>query len=224
MKRVISSVFIIFTAAIISNISAQQVAPPGAGDKDLRDDNIRMRSVDIERTKRDAEKPTSNSNSSSTNAPTAVIKSDIDTKYPQIKEDFEGLQNNQAAIVKAYTTGEKIDYDQIKISAAALNENAKRLDGNLFAPKVEFKTVESELKKVESKENETKAKSIKNLIVDLDTAIGNFVSSTMFQNLRVVEPEVAGNTQADLAKVMEISEMLSVEAGKIKLNEKSKQQ
>lgn len=215
MKKIILQFLIIFALAICSNISAQ-VAPAVTGDKDLRDENIRMRSIDLERAKRDAAKsPTDTTNTTSTAVPAAVIKSDIDTKYPQIKEDFEGIQTDQSAIIKAYTTGEKIDYMQIKTAAADIGIRAKRLDGNLFAPKVEVEKKAEQSKEV-SKEKEEKTKSVRDLIVELDNAVGNFVASAMFQNLRVVEPEVAGKTQADLAKIVEISELLSKETGKMK--------
>ncbi|MEO6589232.1 MAG: hypothetical protein ABIP06_07980 [Pyrinomonadaceae bacterium] len=210
MKKTILQFLIVLTLAICNSISAQVQPSAVTGDKDLRDENIRMRSIDLERAKRDAEKPSTNTASATlTAAPAAVIKSDIETKYPQIKEDFEGIQINQAVIIKAYTTGEKIDYMQIKTSAADINSRAKRLDENLFAPKVEVEEKEEQLK-------ETKTKSIRQLIVELDNAIGNLVSSPMFQNLRVTEPESAGKTQANLAKIIEISEFLLKETGKMK--------
>lgn len=216
MKKIILQFLIILALAISTSISAQ-VQPAVTGDKNLRDENIRMRSIDLERAKQDAEKPSTNtSNTTLTTVPAAVIKSDIETKYPQIKEDFEGIQSNQAAIIKAYITGEKIDYIQIKTSAADITDRAKRLDGNLFAPKIEVEKKEEVSKEAQSKEKETKTKSIRDLIVELDNAVGNFVSGTMFQNLRVIEPEAAGKTQAALAKIIEISELLSKETGKMK--------
>lgn len=206
MKKGVLVFFIIFAAAIFSNIFAQQETPAGAGDKSLRDDNIRMRSIDLERTKKDADKLNAASNSSTA----ATMNSELDKKYPEIKEDFEGIQNNQAAIVKAYTTGDKIDYSQIKMSAEALNKNAERLNSNLFEPRTEEK-------KKESKEmKEEKTKGVKDLIVDLDNAIGSFVSSPMFQNLRVVDPEVAGKARIDLEKIAEISDLLAKQADKMK--------
>ncbi len=194
MKKIILSTFVIFAASVFSNVSAQ-VAPPGAGDTDLRDDNVRMRSNELERIKRDSDKTTSAS----------PINSEIDTKYPEIKEDFEGIQMAQAAIIKSYSTGENIDYKQIKTSAEEIGKNAKRLDSNLFSAKLEKKADKNKAEK-----------SVRDLIVDLDNAIGDFVLSTMFQNLRVVDPEIAQKTQLDLANIMELSNKLSKEAGKMK--------
>lgn len=198
MRKFILPVFVIFAASVFSNVLAQ-VTPAGAGDTDLRDNNVRLRSNELERIKRDANKTDSAS----------PINSEIDTKYPEIKEDFEGIQMAQAAIIKSYSTGENVDYKQIKTSAEEISKNAKRLNSNLFSAKLE--------KKEDKDKDKNKAeKSVRDLIVDLDNAIGDFVSSTMFQNLRDVDPEVAKKAQLDLANVMEISNKLSKEAGKMK--------
>ena len=125
---------LIFAASIFSNIYAQ-VTPPGAGDKDLRDNGIRMRSVEIERIKREANKG---------GAQDSLINVEIESKFKQIKEDFEGIQISQAAIVKAYTTGSKIDYALIETSAKGVNKSAKRLDRSIFVEEIEIKDSKKE--------------------------------------------------------------------------------
>lgn len=199
MKKLILSVLVLFALAVFSNINAQET-PPGAGDSDLRDNDIRLRSNELERIRRDAHK---SDNSAS------LMNSEIDAKYPQIKEDFEGMQITQAAIIKAYTTGEKPDYKTIEASAQELKAKAKRLESNLFSSKMETDDKDSA-------DKEKKTKSVRNLIVELDNAIGQFVSSTMFQNLRVVDPEVAKKAQSDLVLIMDLSDQLSKEADKMK--------
>lgn len=194
MKKSFLSILVMLVTSVFSSVYSQ-VTPPGAGDKDLRDNNIRMRSVEIERVKREAAKG---------NSPLfLVINSDIESKYPQIKEDFESIQISQAAIIKAYTTGEKIDYTIIESSAEVINRNAKRLDSNLFASRMEKK---------ENKSKQKEAINIKNLIVELDNAIGSFVSSKMFLDLKVIDPETAKKTRVDLASIMELADKLSKEA------------
>lgn len=196
MKKIILSCFLILAASVFSNVFAQ-VMPAGASDSDLRDNNIRMRSTELERVKRDADK----SNSSS------PMNSEIETKFPEINEDFEGIQMLQSSIVKAYSTGESIDYKQIKNSSEKIGKTAKRLDGNLFSEKLEKK---------DNKDKNKAEKSVKDLIVDLDNAIGAFVGSAMFKNLKVVDPEVAKKAQLDLANISEISNKLSKAAEKMK--------
>ena len=206
MKKFILPIFIILLTTAISDVKAQDApapAPPPVPDAPvLRDDSIRLRSVEMERARRDAAKRNSNPD-----AP--VVNSEIDKKYPEIKEDYEGLQLSQMAIVKAYTMSENVDYKAINASANKINKHAKRLNSNLFAE-------EKKKKKDKEKDEEKEIKSVRDLIVELDNAIGAVATSKMFQNLRVVDPEVAKKTQTDLMNVMRISSELSEAAGKMK--------
>ncbi len=198
MKKSLLSILLIFAASIFSNIYAQ-VTPPGAGDKDLRDNGIRMRSVEIERIKREANKG---------GAQASLINVEIESKFKQIKEDFEGIQISQAAIVKAYTTGSKIDYALIETSAKDVHKRAKRLDRSIFVEDIEIEG--------DKKGKEEKKITIRDMIVELDNMIGSFVSNQMFANLKVVDQTVAKGAKADLNKIIKLSEKLSQESGKMK--------
>ncbi len=207
MKKIIFTIFVIFLAASFSNIMAQGVptgvgTPAGATDKNLGDDGIKMRSVEIERIKKEAQ--------SAEAASFAPINKEVVTKFPQIKEDFEALQILEAAIIKAYTTGKTIDYGLIESSADGINKRAKRLDNNLFADTKKDKKVEDESKK------EGKTKTLRDLIVQLDTAIGEFVTSKIFSNNKIIEPEVAIKARIDLLNVTQLSEKVGLEAKKLK--------
>ncbi len=201
IKNIILSTFLVFFAGS-GSIYAQEPAdiPVAPAAPNLRDDDLRRRSIDMERTKRDAAK---------SDKEMPAVKSDIDAKFPEIKEDFEGMQIFQSAIVKAYTTGEKINYEAIATSADEINKHAARLNINLFAPAAKKKKDKPEDLKEEPE-------SVKNLIVKLDNAILAFSTSTMFKNLRTVEPEIAGKAQSDLAEIIKISAELSKEAKKMK--------
>lgn len=211
MKKVVLSVLFIFAASVFSNVLGQ-AAPPGAGtpagagDKNLGDDGIKARSVEMDRMKQEAQRVEA--------ASFAPVNKDIVAKFPQIKEDFEGIQIFQATIVTAYTTGKTIDYLLIGVSADGINKKAKRLDSNLFAPSSNKKgdkaKDDNEPQKLE------KTRTIRELIVDMDKAIGSFVSSPIFGNIKVIEPEVAMKTREDLIKILELSEKLSAEAKKQK--------
>lgn len=198
MKKLFLSVIVILAAAFFSNISAQ-TPPPVTGDKDLRDDNIRMRSTDLERTKRDAEK-----------IGKAPAEKTVKMNFEEIKKDFEQIQNLQTSIVNVYTTGEKIDYAKISEHSENMLKSAVRLNSNLFPPK----TDKNKKEKVNT-QTDTKPKGIKELIVDLDNAIGNFVASPMFQNLSVVDPAVSEKTRADLEQIIKLSDALFHESKKM---------
>jgi hypothetical protein len=200
MKKLILFGLLIVASAAFSNVFGQVGKPDVPDNANPQDNNIKMRSVELERVKREELRREA--------AKFAPINSKIEAKFPEIKEDFEGIQASQAAIVAAYTTGKTIDYAAIGTNADEINKKAKRLDSNLFP------SATTEDRKEEKKEE--KPKAIKDLIVELDNAIGSFVSSKIFANLKVIEPEVAIKTRADLLKIRELSEKLSEEAKKMK--------
>lgn len=214
MKKLFILIAFIFSTAFFSNVFAQQAAPPGAGDKDLSDKNVKTRSIDLERVDRDARKengekanPAKNSNA---DKPT---EDKLAAKYDEIKTDFEQVQMSQNAIIKAYQSGSAIDYTQISKSAQEINKSAMRLDLNLFPAPIAENTGEKE--EVKKEEPQKDLKSVRDLIVDLDNAIGNFALSPMFQNLRLIDPKMSIKAKIDLKKIIELSAMLDAEAQKM---------
>lgn len=220
MKKIIILTTTILATATFSTVYAQ-VTPAGAGDKDLRDTNVKGRSNELERIKRDAEK----SEKRNKNKPAQNSNGDqpVDTlaaKYDEIKTDFERIQQSQDFIINAYKSGEKIDYGQIDKFSLEINKSAIRLNSNLFPPVVEnsaAKKIESSnTKKEEKAKKQAKApKSVREIIVDLDNTIGSFVASSMFQNLRAVDPAVSEKTRFDLERIIELSGLLGAEAEKM---------
>jgi hypothetical protein len=189
----------------VANLFAQPPGaggPPGAGDKNLGDDQVKLRSVELERVKRDAQIIEA--------ASYAPINPKLVAQFAQIKEDYEAIQILEAAIIKAYTTGKTIDYATIETSADGIGKKALRLDENLFAA---TKKDRLEVKPDEKKE---KPLTVRDLIIGLDNAVGNFVSSPIFGKIKVVEPDVAIKTRDDLFNVLRLSEKLAAEARKLK--------
>lgn len=206
MKKTMVSVFCITVVFTVSNVSAQRETPAGAGDKTLGDNSIKMRSVEMERIKQEGHR--------SEAASFAPINKDISARFPQIKEDFEGIQISEATIINAFTTGKIIDYSLIETSANAINKKAKRLDSNLFAAGAE-KKIDLTLGD-KRKETVEKTKGIRELIIELDTTIGSFVSSKIFGNIKIIELESAIKTRSDLLNILRLSEKLSLEAKRLK--------
>ena len=136
--------------------------------------------------------------------------------YPEIKKDYEQIQTSQDAIVKTYQSGSKIDCAQISKSALEINGGAIRLRANLFpAPPPVSAGAKKETEEDEKAEKEAKpAKSVRDLIVELDNAVGSFAMSPMFQNLRVVDAKVSEKAKLDLEKIIELSASLDAEAKK----------
>ena len=202
MRKIIFSILLIGMTAVFSNLFAQRETPAGAGDTNLADNNIKMRSVELERIKREAVQAEA--------ASFAPINTKLSAKFPQIKEDFEGIQLLEDAIIKAYTTGKTINYNLIESAANGINTKAKRLDSNLFAD------TKKEKEDVTTKKDPEKVKPVRDLIVELDNTIGSFVKSKIFGNIKIIEPEVAIKTRTDLLNILQLSEKLSAEAKKMK--------
>lgn len=209
MKKTIVLIAIVFSTAIYSSICAQVTPPPGAGDKDLRDTDVKRRSVEMERVERDAKK------GGKTSAAKKAEEDKLAAKFAEIKTDYEQIQLSQDAVVKTYQGTGKIDYAQLSKYALEINNSAARLNSNLF-PVIENPDTKKELKKEENKEKESKpAKSVRDLIIELDNTIGSFATSPMFQNLREVDTKVSEKTKLDLEKIIELSGLLSAEAKKM---------
>lgn len=215
MKKINILMIVLFSTAVCSNICGQQAPPPGAGDKDLRDNNVKMRSVDLERTDRDAKKTSPTGNSPVTGKET---EDQLAARFDEIKTDFEQVQLSQDAVIKAYQSGSSIDYAQIGKSALEINKSAIRLNSNLFSA-INAEDAEAQKEKVSKLETKT-ARSVRDLIIDLDNSIGDFAASPMFKNLRLIDPKVSIKTKTDLQKIIELSALLGAEAKKMSKGEK----
>jgi hypothetical protein len=203
MKKFILLSLLTISAAVCA---AGQVTPPSVPDNaNIQDNSLKMRSVEMERIKREEVRAEA--------AKFAPLNSKLKDKFPEIKEDFEGVQVSQSAIVSAYTTGKTIDYAAIETNAETIIKKAKRLDANLFP---EATSQDTKAESNESKKKPEQPKTLRDLILELDDTIGSFVSSKIFANLQVIEPEEAIKTRADLLKIQKLSEKLSEEAKKMK--------
>jgi hypothetical protein len=159
---------------------------------EMRDSSsLKRRSIELERVKRDADKPFAKESDE-----------EVSIRFAKIKEDFENIQKLQAEIIKAYTTGKQINYQKISESAAELNKKAIRLEANLF----NIKAIVN--KKIDKK----KQPPVRDLIIELDKALGNFTDSPVFKSSKLIEQKDAEKSQQQLEKVIKLSEILSKEA------------
>src|SRR5687767_3228234 len=108
----------LFLVIVGTHAVAQPPAPPaGAGDKNLEDRNIKNRSIELERIKRDANKPEKGGQQ-----PEKMPEA----KFREIKEDFERIQLSQSDIITAYTKAKEIDFAKISSSADEINRRGTR--------------------------------------------------------------------------------------------------
>ena len=194
MKSTILGVFgvLVFTSSILA-----QISPTPVINNEIRDPtSMRMRSIELERVKKDANKVRLDEPSK-----------EQAIKFAEIKEDFENIQKLESEIVKIYESGTLINFNKISDLATELSKKAVKLDGNLFIPKSD--------KQDKSNDKDTiKTKSVRNLIIELDNEIGNFVLSPIFTNNKLVDSKISEKSQTQLEKIIKLGEILSIEAKK----------
>ncbi len=184
-------IVIVLPAAVI----AQEVSPIPEFEKQIRNGtSIRMRSVELERIKREANKVSREDESGN----------ERKIRFAAIKEDFESIQKLQDSIIKAYTRSKKINYSKIARSAQSISKNARRLDVNLFGSDDEVLPEENEFQKVQ----DFKPERVRDLIIDLDNALGKFVVSPIFKDLKTIDSKSSKTAQTDLKIIIDLSQSL----------------
>lgn len=181
----------IFTASIFA-----QISPTPVINNEIRDgSSIRRRSMELERVKREA-------------AQTFPQESNEEAtiRFAKVKDDYEHIQKLQAEIIKTYTNGKEINYSKISSSADEMNRKSIRLEANLF-----------NIKAVTNKNGDKKKSlSVRDLIIELDKVLGNFVNSPIFKSNNLIEQNDVEESQTQLEKIIKLSETLSQEAKKFK--------
>ena len=200
MKTTAILFFSLILAAGHSNVFGQ-IPPPGAGDKSLEDRNIKGRSLELERIRRDASKPDSK------NQPQVPA-----AKFQEIKEDFEQIQLSQTNIITAYTKVQVIDFAKISENAQEINKRGIRLKANLF-PTVGSKD-DKKPKDKKKPEEVSMSQDVKTLIIDLDNTLAAFTGNPMFTNPQVVNADSNTKALAELTKLIKLSSSLQQEANK----------
>ncbi|MBC7931495.1 MAG: hypothetical protein H7Z38_13105 [Rubrivivax sp.] len=195
IRRLLLAAVAVVAATSLSPALAQG-PPPGGPDKNMKGemDGVRERSGEIERVKRDAEKPDKKS------------EKPPDDKFPQIKEDFERIQIINSDVLQAVGTP---DYGRLSEAAEEVRKRAARLKSNLFAPESE--------KKSKGEVGEARDQpELKSLLSALDDALARFVGSPIFQNTKVVNPQDSAKARLDLDEVIKLSTRVVKEVDKMK--------
>lgn len=193
IKKLLSAIFLLcFPVVAAFAQSNPEQAVINARDQFFE---IKKRSIEIERIKRDASKK-----------PASV---DSSPNFPKIKDDFEQIQKLNDKIFQLIEVKALINHAAVLELVSEINERATRLRSNLFSD-------ESEEKKEKNKpQNTNGTEELKKLLNSLDKAINRFVHNPIFQNLKLVNLEESNKAQNDLESVIKISSVIK-EKGKIK--------
>jgi hypothetical protein len=196
VKKIVFLAIVLLTG-VPAWVSAQGPPPPTpVAEADLRDNTIKMRHIELERLKQGNGRVRPDG-----------FEKEKEIRFAETREHFESIQKLQDSIVKTYKTGKKIDYHRISRLASNIRKKSGWLDENLFGAKPEDA---SEPEPVENAEK----KGLRELIIELDAAIGTFVKSPMFRDSKTVDTKISQSAHVDLRLVMKLSRLLSLEAAK----------
>jgi hypothetical protein len=201
VKRAVSSIIAILF--LFLTVAAQNPSQLGDSNSDLRDDNIRLRSIELERIKREASKRPDGSDGTAARI-----------NFELVKKDFEKLQKKYSDIIETYNKfarGGKLDYDKLEKYSAEIVASGLRLDSNLFAPK-EDETPNNEMPEIEIEDQN----GVRELIVKLDEAVGRFIMNPIFHDNLTVDQESTKNAQTDLRLIIVVSQRLSTRSASLK--------
>ena len=178
-----------------------QTPPPVADNASPSDRSLKDRSIEMERIKREESK------SVVTGKPGEAL---AETKFNEIKEDFERIQVAQREIVSAYQKTEKIDYKLIAASAEQIGKRGTRLSLNLFPDTQRKEDKKKDKKKISEPAREPRVvpSDIRTLIAEMDNTLALFVANAMFSNSRVVNAADHAKAKADLEHIIGMSAKL----------------
>ncbi|MGI8555138.1 MAG: hypothetical protein ACR2LT_02125 [Pyrinomonadaceae bacterium] len=196
MRNIILIIALIFINGICFSLYAQAVMPPGSSDKNLENRDIKARSVELERVQRDTDKKTAEKSTNS--------------KFPEIKEDFEKMQLLNGDLVNL-AEAKEINYEMINASSAEMEKRAVRLKSNLFPA--------AKSKKKSKDKNQTQAEvlptDLKTLVKTMNSAVLEFTHNPIFQS-----PKFTGDDSAaalsNLEKIIDLSSAIEKQSEKVK--------
>jgi hypothetical protein len=194
----------LFFAIILLNVfvsaAAAQLNPEQAilSAKDQFFD-IKKRSLELERLKRDADKP--------------PAKEDLSANFPQIKRDFEQIQKVNDNLFRLTNEKAPINYNAVLKFGSEINERALRLNSILFTTEPNAK------KELKQKPETDESRDLKTLLQTLDKSLNSFVHNPMFQNLKLVNPTDLIKAQKDLENVIYVSHLIKVKTKELTKND-----
>lgn len=158
--------------------------------------DVKNRSLEMERVKREANKNPATDNFTPT--------------FPKIKEDFEQIQKINSEIFQTTAVKTPVNYAAVLKYVSEINHRSLRLKLNLFS-------VETEQKKETKNKQQTvvEPRDIKTLLDILDKSINSFAHNSIFQNVNLVNSLDSLHAQNDLETVIKISSLIKEKAKKL---------
>ena len=160
--------------------------------------DIKNRSIELERLKREANK--------------RPVNKDLSSDFPQIKKDFEEIQKVNSKLFQLTVDNKPLNYYAVLKFVSEINQRASRLKSILFTPEPSAK---NELKQ---KSETDESQDLKTLLEILDKSLNSFVHNPIFQNLKLVNSTDLIKAQKDLENVIYASKAIKVKTKELAEN------
>lgn len=192
MIKKILFAFFLFT---VSTASASAQRTPEQSVLQARDQffDIKKRSVEMERTKREAGK--------------SPARKNVALKFSEIKEDFENIQKLSNRLLQSDAVKAPVNYAAVIKSVAEIKRRAVRLSSNLF--------LDEQAEQNAPKNNRpgfSETETLETLVKILDETIDRFAHNSMFQNLNLVNSSDSLKAQKDLDAVIRLAAAIKAKA------------
>lgn len=194
MMRRLLQTFLLFVAGA-SAVSAQSSAEDAVRNANDQFTNIKNRSIELERVKREANKRPARTDAA---------------RFPEIKKDFEEIQKMTTGILELTAAKTPVDYAAVLRFVSEINHRAVRLKSNLFSDEAK----ENQPAKTKSR-NADKETDVKTLVEELGKSVNSFAHNSMFQNTNLVNSNDSLKAQSDLEKAIKISASIKEKARKL---------
>lgn len=198
INKLLLAIFLLSFFALVAASPAPAQNTPEAAIISARDQffDIKRRSIELERMKRESQKRPSSQN--------------LTLKFTEIKKDFETIQKLNYELLE-FAAKKPLNYAAVSKSASEINQRAARLKSNLFPPPDDAEPDDKESpNKEQSPAAKFESQELKTLLGALDKSINNFVHNAIFQNLKLVNPADSVKAQKDLEAVISIAQAIKV--------------
>lgn len=182
MKKFLLTFFLLCAAGGAAQAQTPEAAISAARE---RYSDIKNRSNEMERMKREANKRT--------------VGENFTLNFPAIKEDFEKIQKLNDSLFKLNAAETPPANSSVLKLVAEIHRRAARLNSNLFPTEAEAE------KTAKNKQPDGESREIKTLLAVLDKSVNSFVHSSVFQNINLVNTTDSLKAQKDLETVISVS-------------------
>lgn len=193
IKKLLAAIFLLNVSAAVG---AAQINPEQSV-LNAREQfsDIKKRSMELERIKRDANRKS--------------VSENFTLNFRAIKEDFEQIQKLNSSILELNVVQMPENLPALSKFVSEIKRRAARLRSNLFSSETD-----ENAEPANEPQNVSEKQDVAMLLVALDKSLDSFVRSPVFQNINLVNSDESLKAQQDLENIIKISAAIKAKAKK----------